>query len=410
MVLVGVLTLAACSADEATQSDAQSSETSLAVADDDTVATFASSTSTAAPASTSDEPTTTAMQPDAPIESIGLELELIASVTNPVAIAGRPGSPDLYVVEQRGRIVRLPNGVAEAADVAFDIRGSVSGGNEQGLLGLAFSPDGDELYVNYTDRAGDTIIARYDMVGPVSDPESAEVLLTVDQPRGNHNGGQLAFGPDGYLYIGMGDGGGGGDPLGSGQNPDTLLGSILRIDVNTDVGYAIPSGNPFAAGPSPEIFIIGIRNAWRFGFDSATGDLWIGDVGQDRFEEVTVLRSGEMAGANLGWNEMEGLEPYRDGTEPEGHAGPIVAYAQTSGRCSVTGGEVYRGSDIPDLVGTYLYGDFCSGEVFGIRVDGDEPSRLDVPVVSELTSFGLDELGELLVLSRRGGVFRIVAG
>lgn len=323
----------------------------------------------------------------------------------------RPGSTDLFVVEQRGRIVRFPNGSADGADVTFDLRGSVSLGNEQGLLGMTFSPDGDTMYVDYTNSDGDTVIARYAMAGPIADAASAEVLLTIDQPQGNHNGGQLTFGPDGFLYIGMGDGGGGGDPGEHGQNPDTLLGSILRIDVATDDGYVIPSDNPFLDGAAPEVFIYGVRNAWRFAFDEPTGDLWIADVGQDRFEEVNVLRKGRAAGANLGWNEMEGLEPYRSGTAPDDHVEPVIAYAQTSGRCSVTGGEVYRGSEIPRLAGTYLYGDFCTGEVFGYRIDESaDPVRLDLPAIDGLTSFGLDAQGEPYVLSRAGGIFRIVSG
>ncbi|MFT7476088.1 MAG: glucose/arabinose dehydrogenase [Verrucomicrobiales bacterium] len=269
------------------------------------------------------------------------------------------------------------------------------------------------LFINVTDRGGDTVISRFAMVDSVADVESEEVLLTIPQPRANHNGGQLAFGPDGYLYIGMGDGGGGGDPGDHGQNPKTLLGSILRIDVDTAEGYIIPPDNPFSDGEAPEVFVWGIRNAWRFGFDSVTGDLWIGDVGQDRFEEVTVLRAAEGSGngANLGWNEAEGAEPYRGGTIPDDHVGPVIAYGHASDRCSITGGEVYRGDDIAELKGTYIYGDFCTGEVFGFRVDeSTEPARLDLRAVSLLSSFGLDAAGEIYALSGSGGVFRIVSG
>ena len=392
----------------------------MAVSDDETVTVPArnlvDATSTAnAPVSSSTTnttaaPTNTTAISDTPLDSIDVELELIGSLDSPVGLTGRPGSTDLFVVQQRGRIVRFPNGSANGADVAFDLSESVSSGNEQGLLGMAFSPDGDTLYVDYTNSDGDTVIARYAMAGPIADAESAEVLLTVDQPQGNHNGGQLAFGPDGFLYIGMGDGGGAGDPRDHGQNPDTTLGSILRIDVAADEGYGIPSDNPFPDGAAPEVFIWGVRNAWRFAFDQPTGDLWIADVGQDRFEEVNVLRNGEQAGANLGWNEMEGLEPYSGGTAPEGHVEPVVAYAHTNGRCSVTGGEVYRGTEIPGMAGTYLYGDFCTGEVLGYRVDESaEPVRLDLPAINGLTSFGVDAQGEPYVLSRAGGIFRIVS-
>lgn len=356
--------------------------------------------------------TTTTAAPTTNLASISLDLQRIAVLSSPVAITTRPGSNDLFIAEQQGRIVRLPGGLSEGADTTLDIRGQVSLGNEQGLLGLAFAPDGDRLYVNFTDVAGTTTIARYDMAGAAADPASVEILLTIPQPAGNHNGGQLAFGPDGFLYIGMGDGGGGGDPFLNGQNTDTLHGAILRIDVSADSGYVVPPSNPFTQGAAPEVFVWGIRNAWRFGFDSATGDLWVGDVGQDRFEEITVLRAADGGGngANLGWNATEGTESFRGAAIPADHVAPAITYGHANGRCSITGGEVYRGSAIPELAGTYLYGDFCSGEVFGFRVDGSATeARLDIPVVSQLTSFGLDASGEMYVLSRAGGVFRIVS-
>lgn len=429
------LLLGACASDPASStSDARDADrvgsegqpaTELAVDDDATVMPASSTTDGAAstttppltttaapPASEAPSTTTSTTIPTVPLETIGLELELISTFTSPVAVIARPTTDDLYVVEQSGRVVRLPAGQPDDADVALDLRGSVSRGNEQGLLGLVFSANGERMYVDYTDTGGTTVIARYEMAGPSADPESAETLLTIPQPRGNHNGGQLAFGPDGFLYIGMGDGGGGGDPGENGQNSDTLLGSILRIDVAATTGYAIPPDNPFVDGSAPEVFTWGIRNAWRFGFDPATGDLWIGDVGQDRFEEVTVLRAtqGGGNGANLGWNEVEGVEPYRSGTTPDGHVAPVITYSHAGGRCSITGGEVYRGSAIAALRGTYLYGDFCSGEVFGYRVDDSaEPARLDLSSVDGLSSFGVDNRGEMLAVSRSGGLYRITA-
>ena len=364
---------------------------------------------TAAP--TTAAPTTTAPLEisSTPLESVALDLELIATLSQPVGLASRPGTDDLFVVEQAGRIVRLPNGGAEGADTTLDLRGTVSGGNEQGLLGLAFSPDGNELYVNFTDADGDTNVARYQMAGTVAAVDTVEVLMQIEQPRGNHNGGGLAFGPDGYLYIGMGDGGGGGDPLQHGQNTNTRHGAVLRIDVSSANAYAIPVDNPFTGGEAPEVFAWGIRNAWRFAFDSVTDDLWIADVGQDRFEEVTVLRAADGGGngANLGWNQTEGNETYRSGVIPEDHVAPVITYAH-GGRCSITGGEVYRGSVIPELYGTYIYGDFCSGEVFGYRVDeSGSPVVLDVPKISQLSSFGRDNNGDVYALSRGGGVYRI---
>ena len=371
-----------------------------------------STTTTATPTTTSTTTTTTTTAPLEPLEALDLDLQRIAVLSSPVALASRPGTNDLFIVEQQGRIVRLPDGLDAGADTALDIRGQVSLGNEQGLLGLAFSPDGGRLFVNFTDRAGTTTIARYDMAGNAVDPGSVEIILTIPQPAANHNGGQLAFGPDGFLYIGTGDGGGGGDPFGNGQNPNTLLGTILRIDVSGESGYTVPASNPFVAdGGAPEVWSWGLRNAWRFGFDSGSGDLWVGDVGQDRFEEVTVLRAanGSGNGANLGWNATEGAEAFRGAAIPADHVAPIITYGHANGRCSITGGEVYRGPSIPSLEGTYLYGDFCSGEVFGFRADGSERAiRLNIPVVSQLTSFGLDASGEAYVLSRAGGVFRIV--
>ena len=381
-------------------------------ADSDTTSTTAATTTT-----TSTTTTTTTEAPsisDTPLAEVNLELELIARLTRPVGIAPRPGSDDLFVIEQGGRIVRLPNGAADGADTTLDVSGlATSAGNEQGLLGIAFSPDGGTLYVNYTARSnGATTIARYDMVGTSADSASAEVLLEIPQPRANHNGGGLAFGPDGHLYIGMGDGGGGGDPFLNGQNPNTLHGSVLRIDVNTTQGYSIPPDNPFLDGGAPEVFVWGIRNAWRFGFDPVTKDLWIGDVGQDRFEEVTVLPAieGGGNGANLGWNDVEGNETFRGGTVPDGHVGPAITYGHTNGRCSLTSGEVYRGEAIGDLYGTFLYGDFCTGEVFGYRVDGTAaPAVLDISV-GQLSSFGLDNSGEAYAIGRTGEVYRIVQG
>ena len=381
--------------------------------DTTTTSTEESTTTTAAPTTTSTTTTTSTPAPLEPLETLDLDLQRIAVLSSPVALAARPGTNDLFIVEQQGRIVRLPDGLADGADTALDLRGQVSRGNEQGLLGLAFSPDGGRLFVNFTDNAGTTTIARYDMAGNAVDPASVEIILTIPQPAGNHNGGQLAFGPDGFLYIGNGDGGGGGDPFANGQNPNTLLGSILRIDVSGASGYTVPASNPFVnGGGTPEVWAWGIRNAWRFGFDSGSGDLWVGDVGQDRFEEVTVLRAADGGGngANLGWNATEGAESFRGAAIPADHVAPIVSYAHTNGRCSITGGEVYRGSAIPSLEGTYLYGDFCSGEVFGLRADGSERAiRLNIPVVSQLTSFALDAAGEAYVLSRSGGVFRIVS-
>jgi glucose/arabinose dehydrogenase len=353
---------------------------------------------------------TTSLPPGPTIAADQVELALvqIAEVSSPVAFVQRPGSAELFVAEKAGRVRNLSTNT-----VVLDIAGEVSTGNEQGLLGMAFSPEGGQLFVNFTDRSRDTVVRRYDVDGSTVDAGSIVDVIRVDQLRSNHNGGHLVFGPDHYLYIGLGDGGGGGDPGENGQNPNTLLGSMLRI-IPTDDGYDIPPDNPFAGGGdgAPEVFMWGLRNPWRYSFDPDNGDLWIGDVGQDRFEEVDVVRAAEGGGngANLGWNELEGSEPYRGGSAPDGHTQPRVAYAQTDGRCSVTGGEVYRGAAIPSLVGTYVFGDFCTGEIFGVAASGDATMfELDIDHVSELSSFATDSAGELYAISLGGTIFRVDA-
>ncbi len=402
------------STDAATDdADSEESTTTEEPAEESTTTsetTTTETTTTTTSTTTTTTTTTVAATATGSLEQVSLDLRRVAVLTQPVDLTFRPGTNDVFIVEQQGRVVRLPGGSADSADTTLDIRGQVSLGNEQGLLGMAFSPDGSELYVNFTDGNGATNIARYDMAGNAADAGSVELLMTIPQPAGNHNGGQLAFGPDGYLYIGMGDGGGGGDPFEHGQDPNTLHGAVLRIDVATDSGYQVPADNPFVGGGAPEVFAWGIRNAWRFDFDDANGDLWIGDVGQDRFEEVTVLRAsaGGGNGANLGWSATEGAEPFRGRTVPADHVAPVITYGHSGNRCSITGGQVYRGGSIPELGGTYLYGDFCTGEIFGYRVDDSGRAvRLDVPAVDQLTSFGTDAAGEMYVLSRSGGVFQI---
>jgi glucose/arabinose dehydrogenase len=275
-----------------------------------------------------------------------------------------------------------------------------SQGNEQGLLGLAFHPDYEEngfFYIDYTDLNGDTIIARYSVSGDANqaDAGSDTILLQVNQPYANHNGGQIEFGPDGYLYIGLGDGGSGGDPQGNGQNPDTLLGTIVRLEVD---------------GGQPEVWQYGLRNPWRFSFDRQTGDLYIGDVGQNIWEEINFLPAGQ-SGANFGWNFFEGNHAY-EGSPPDGLelVFPVAEYAH-EGSCSVTGGYVYRGAELPDWNGVYVYGDFCSGEIWGLvqSGDGEWQNQLLYNLNQLITSFGQDEAGEIYLVGRAGGVFKLVA-
>jgi glucose/arabinose dehydrogenase len=349
-----------------------------------------------------------------------LALEEIASgLDTPINITVTPDGW-LLVNELGGRVVAVD---PESGDtgVTLDITDRVLSGGEQGLLGLAVHPDWPEdarAYVHYTAREGDgdTVLSEFRVTDlplpPLLDPTTERVLLTVDQPYPNHNGGQLAFGPDGYLYLGLGDGGAGGDPDGHGQNLDSLLGKILRIDVEGDP-YAIPADNPFAdGGGAPEAFLIGLRNPWRFSFDRETGLLWIGDVGQNAAEEIDRVDPTADAGANLGWNVMEASNCFAEpNCATDGLTLPIVEYGRDTG-CSVTGGYVYRGETIGDLRGWYLFSDYCSGLLFGVPSDaqGVIGPRTLLETGISVSTFGEGPDGELYVADLEGGsIYRIVA-
>lgn len=339
------------------------------------------------------------------------------------------GSDRIFIVEQGGIIRVFPNSeFASSGRVFLDISDRVNDvGNEQGLLGLAFDPDyatNGYFYVYYTavdfDRA---VLSRF---GGTTDPNIAAsgselMLLTLNQPFANHNGGMIAFGPDGYLYVGLGDGGASGDPLGHGQNTGTLLGSILRIDVaEARVGepYVIPTDNPFFGGltvPSPgqlsprlEVWAYGLRNPWRFSFDRLTGDLWVGDVGQFDWEEINVIE----AGANYGWNIMEAGDCFRAETcDTEGLTPPVVQYRNEGDECSITGGYVYRGERLPALQGHYLFADFCSGRIWALRHENGLTSG-PVQILQaefQVPSFGEDEQGEVYVVGFDGRIYRFTA-
>lgn len=362
-------------------------------------------------------------QPD----TVTLALEpVVEDLQSPIFVThAGDGSNRLFVVEKAG-VIRI---VAEGAllETPFlDISEQVnSNGNEQGLLGLAFAPAYGEtgfFFVNYIDSAGDTVIARYQVStadANQADPASEFVILQIDQPAANHNGGMVTFGPDGYLYIGMGDGGGGGDRYGNGQNPETLLGKLLRLDVLRDPQppYTIPADNPWVtadwngADMRDEIWSLGLRNPWRFSFDRATGDLWIGDVGQNQFEEINYTPAGQ-GGINYGWPIMEASGCYNsadDTCEGAGLQLPVAEYSH-SGHCSVTGGYVYRGAAFPALQGVYLYGDYCSGTLWATWFDGngqwDTAELLDSN--ASLSSFGEDEAGELYITDLANGVLQRV--
>jgi glucose/arabinose dehydrogenase len=329
----------------------------------------------------------------------------VATLDQPIALALRPHDDTLYVAERTGKVVALRDGRVDPEPV-LDLSHRVSLGGEQGLLGATFSPDGGYLYVDFTDVRGDTRVEQYAFANGRADASSRREILFVDQPFANHNGGEVTFGPDGDLYVGLGDGGSGGDPMDNGQSLDTLLGKILRIVPTPDgpAPYAVPSDNPFLdeAGARPEIWAYGLRNPWRFSFDRDTGDLWIGDVGQSAWEEIDRVPHGR-AGANLGWNRMEGAHRYSDGPIPGNAMGPVYEYTHADGRCVVTGGYVYRGEQIQALRGNYVFGDFCTGEIMALRGAGDAVS-LGLKL-SSLDSFGEDATGELYAMSLSGGLY-----
>ena len=334
------------------------------------------------------------------------------------------GSGRLFVVEQTGAIRIIKGGTLLAAPF-LDLSASVSGGTEQGLLGLAFHPSykaNGRLYVSYTDRSGTSIIREYRVSATNPDRvngTSGRTLIRLRQPYANHNGGNIVFGPDGDLYVGFGDGGGAGDPGNRAQNLGTMLGKLLRIDVNRRTGtlpYGIPATNPFVGRAGlDQIWAVGLRNPWRWSFDRATGDLWIGDVGQDTWEEVdrAVASRGRNAGRglNFGWRVMEASHCYApsSGCSRTGKTLPLTEYRHTNGRCSVTGGFVYRGTRFPDLVGAYLFADYCSGEVWYVdrgAARGTAP-RLALDTNALITSFGQDQAGELYLTDGNGSVYRV---
>lgn len=325
------------------------------------------------------------------------------------------GSGRIFVLEKAGRILVYVDGVRQETPF-LDISNMVgSSESERGLLGLAFHPNYTEnglFFIDYTDLNGNTVIARYQVSADanIANPESATVLLNITQPYSNHNGGMVAFGPDGYLYIGMGDGGAAGDPQGNAQNGGSLLGKILRINVDAaDAAYSIPDGN--APGALPEVWALGLRNPWRFSFDRATGDLLIGDVGQGEWEEIDILPNGILGGINLGWDYYEGTHPY-EGTAPDSASliYPVIEYSHGDGNCSVTGGYTYRGEQLDGFQGVYLYGDYCSGTIWGTLPgpDGNWQTARLFSLNSRISSFGEDEAGELYLVDLQGTIYKLV--
>jgi glucose/arabinose dehydrogenase len=361
--------------------------------------------------------------PTAPAGTAKLQL-VTAALTNPVFLTAPPGDTNrLFVVEQGGTI-RIIRHDTLLATPFLDISSKVVSGGEQGLLSMAFHPlyaTNKRFYVYFTDLNGNIRIVRYlvSTDSNVADATSGDTVLAVAHPsQTNHNGGQLQFGPDGMLYAGLGDGGGGGDPYLNGQNKHTLLGKLLRVDVSGTTGYTIPPNNPFVGDTSaaPEVWAWGLRNPWRFSFDRQTNDLYIADVGQDLWEEVDVAPGGVPGGLNYGWNIMEGDHCYNASTcNMTGLWLPVLEYGHTNGACAIVGGYAYRGSAVRALAGRYLYSDNCAGFVKSFRyVAGFATEQYDwsaqLSGLSGVSSFGQDARGELYVVTLGGAVYRIVAG
>lgn len=380
---------------------------------------FAATTTAFAQESTDGEVVTTrAAAPDPAKVTL---VEIASDFDHPLLVANAgDGSNRLFVMEQDGRIWIIMEGVRLTQPFA-DLSALVSqdinfGYSERGLLGLAFHPNYEEnglLFVNYTDQGGTTQLARYRV--SEDDPNqvdlsSGEILMSVPQPYRNHNGGHLEFGPDGYLYMSLGDGGSADDPLRAGQDLTNILGKIIRIDIDRvtdDKLYSIPEDNPFVDDPNavPEIWAYGLRNVWRFSFDSATGDAYIADVGQNIWEEVNFLPADAPAGANFGWNIYEASAPFTGDPAPENMIYPIAEYSHSRGDCSVTGGYIYRGEAVPELTAAYIYGDYCSGNMWATYRD-EAGEWQTIPFLQpgfQLSSFGVDEADELYVVDYSDG-------
>jgi glucose/arabinose dehydrogenase len=317
----------------------------------------------------------------------------LSGVTAPVDIAWRANDDTLYLVQQSGTVLPVRNGTAGAP--VLDVSDHIAYGGEQGLLGLAFHPTKPLAYVDFTDTSGNTNVVEYSVGDDgVFDADSARTVITIEQPFPNHNGGDVVFGPDGMLYIGMGDGGAADDPLRHGQDPGSLLGKILRIDPTpgNGKGYTVPADNPLvdAYGAAPEVWSLGVRNPWRFSFDRATGDLWIGDVGQNKWEEVNHVSAADGAGrgANFGWSAYEGTHRFNDDQSADSPVDPVVEYPHGDAGCSVSGGTVYRGSEVPSMVGWYVFGDFCSGRVWAFA-DGEPTSVAGISAVGRIIELGV---------------------
>ncbi len=441
LAAIVVIALVACAGDDvATDDEPDDPGPAVIVTTTTTTTTTAPTTTTTAtgPESTEPEPirpptteppateppATEPPEPPAPPAPIGdpdVRFSEVVRLDRPIGLARRPDDPTLYLVEQPGRVTAVDPDSGRTRTV-LDVTARTAAQGERGLLGLTFSLDGALAYTNHSDReTGATIITEFVVdadesdLGGTFDRDSGRVLLEIDQPFGNHNGGHLVTGPDGLLYIGMGDGGSGGDPERLALDLRSPHGSILRIDPTPSAAlpYTVPDDNPFldVDGAVPETFAIGLRNPWKFEFDPVTGDLWIADVGQNEIEEVNFVAAPDegVAGAGLsfGWSAFEGTRRFNTDVDPEGHTDPVLTYDHSQGECSISGGAPYRGEAIPDLVGGYVYSDYCSGRVWALDLVGERNlllGDLDDRVTAVLPGPDL----ELYVLSHDGPVYRIV--
>jgi glucose/arabinose dehydrogenase len=403
ILLCGLLLAACSSSDPADTGRADPQSSAPAAAPNSPAAGTQPPTTSASPAARSFDPA-----------SVSLTLEpILTGLRSPLFVTAPPdGSGRLFVVEQGGT-VRIARGGQLLPQPFLDISGQVVAGGERGLLGMAFHPryvENGRFFVMYTARGdGDNTVAAYRVSAEPdrADPGSGRVLLAIDDFAANHNAGMLAFGPDGYLYVGTGDGGGAGDPQRTSQNRNALLGKMLRLDVDSGDPYGIPRDNPFVgqSGARPEIWATGLRNPWRYSFDRATGDLWIADVGQNQLEEINVQPAGSRGGENYGWSIMEGTRCFREGScNRDGLTMPVYEYSRDDG-CSVTGGYVYRGRSQPALAGVYLVGDYCSGRIWALYRDaaGAWQRAQLADTDFSISSFGEDADGELYLTDLRGG-------
>ncbi|MDO9087435.1 MAG: PQQ-dependent sugar dehydrogenase [Anaerolineaceae bacterium] len=342
---------------------------------------------------------------------------IVSGFNKPLGMTSFYGDRLLIYVLEQGGVIRIIENEEMRSDPFLDISNKIrTQGSEQGLLGIALDPNfsiNGIFYLNYSNRDGDTVIARFqaDEDRYTANPESEQIILTYNQPYSNHNGGNLMFGPDGFLYIGLGDGGSGGDPEMRAQNPDTLLGKMLRISVQDQDLYAIPSDNPYQGGGGRgEIWAMGLRNPWRYSFDRLTGDLWIADVGQGNWEEINFTPANSLPGLNYGWYYREGTHPFKgEPPNPSELIDPVYEYDHSMGSCSVTGGFVYRGEQLPEWYGVYLFGDFCNGKVWGILQTDDGGWRVDSLFETgvNISSFGEDVFGELYLIAHNGTLYQL---